>query len=136
MVALHAEVMIRTRDSPKPLVDQGKLESAIMRPQFARQYAGADLVRQAALLGIGISQSQAFENGNKRTAFMALRTFLYLNGQRFVGDPLELAKELVAIAEREGIIEEATDHFTAWLRSHVAVREYRSRPTLRSEPHG
>jgi death-on-curing protein len=121
VVALHHEVMVRTRDTPRPLTDEDKIESAVMRPQFARQYSGADLIRQATVLGIGISQAQAFEDGNKRTAFMALRTFLRLNGLRFTGDPLELAKQPVAVAEHKGSIEEATNQFEKWLRDNVAA---------------
>ena len=123
VVALHHEVMTRTGDSPRPLVNEGKLESAVMRPQFAHQYSGADLVRQSVLLGIGISQAQAFEDGNKRTAFIALRTFLRLNGLRFTGDPVALAKQLVAVAERKGSIDDATEQLDAWLRGKTAAAE-------------
>jgi death-on-curing protein len=121
VVALHHEVMLRTRDKPRPLTDEGKLESAVMRPQFARQYSGADLIRQATVLGIGVSQAHALEEGSKRTAFMALRTFLRLNGLRFVGNPVELAKQLVAVAERKGSMDEATNEFEKWLRGNVAA---------------
>ena len=72
--------MRRLGDAPKPLRDEGTLESAVMRPQMAAYYEGADIVRQAALLGVGISQAQAFLDGNKRTAYLALNTFLRMNG--------------------------------------------------------
>ena len=116
IVALHAEIMERTGFSPAPLRDEGLLESAIMRPRMAAHYEQADLIKQAVLLAIGISQAQAFLDGNKRAAFAACRAFLWLNGITYNGDPLELAKQLEAVASREGSLEEAANRFEAWLR--------------------
>jgi death on curing protein len=119
VVALHRELLERMGDVARPLLDEGKLESAVMRPQFAAQYANADLIRQATLLGVGISQAQAFEDGNKRIAYLALRLFLRVNGHRFVGDALELARELIAVAERQGSLDAATERLDQWLRHNV-----------------
>jgi death on curing protein len=121
--ALHDEIMERTGFAPAPLRDEGLLKSALMRPQMAAHYEQADLIKQAALLAIGISQAQAFLDGNKRAAFAACRAFLWLNGLTYNGDPLELAKQLEAVATREGTLEEASDRFEAWLRSNVIERE-------------
>jgi death-on-curing protein len=106
-----------------PVRDEGMLESAIMRPRMVAYYSEADIIRQAALLAVGISQAQAFLDGNKRTAFLTCDVFLRLNGLAFVGDPLELAEQLVAYAERKGDLEEATDVFEGWLRKHVGPIE-------------
>lgn len=73
VIAIHQFVMERLGSSPAPLRDEGALESAIVRPQMAAYYEGADFVRQCALLAIGISQAQSFVDGNKRTAFAATR---------------------------------------------------------------
>ena len=54
---------------------------------MAAYYEGADIVRQAALLGVGISQAQAFLDGNKRTAYLALNTFLRMNGLAYQRRP-------------------------------------------------
>lgn len=90
-----------------------------MRPQMAAHYADADLVEQAALLAVGISQAQAFVEGNKRTAFIAADIFLQANGCLFTGNPLEMAHQLEAVATRKGREDEATARFTDWLRRHV-----------------
>src|SRR5216683_335276 len=71
VLALHAAVMERFGLAPAPLRDEGVLESAVMRPRMAAYYDEADLIRQAALLAVGISQAQAFLDGNKRTALDA-----------------------------------------------------------------
>jgi death-on-curing protein len=125
VLALHEMVMARTGDTPAPLRDEGLLESAVMRPRMAAHYEQADLLRQCALLTIGISQAQAFLDGNKRTAFAACDVFLRLNGLAFEGDPLALARQLEGVAERSGQLEEATRQFEAWLREQIGQRDRR-----------
>jgi death-on-curing protein len=84
---------------------------------MAEHYESADVVRQAALLAVGISQAQAFLDGNKRTALFSAVTFLELNGWSLQFDDLELARQLEAVAERLDSLEAATDRFESWLRS-------------------
>ncbi len=105
--------------APTALRDEGALEAAVMRPRMAEHYEGADLVRQCTLLGIGISQAQAFIDGNKRTAFASMRAFTGANGLLITGAPLELARRLEAVAERAVSLAEETDRFEAWLRERV-----------------
>jgi death-on-curing protein len=119
VIALHDEAMERTGSAYAPLRDEGLLESAINRPRVAEYYEGADLVRQATLLAIGISQNQPFVDGNKRTAYVSLLAFLRLNNHAFGGKPLDLARQLERVPERTGSLDQATDEFEAWLRDHV-----------------
>jgi death on curing protein len=79
VVAIHESAMRRLGAKPQTLRDEGILESVVMRPQIAAYYDGADLARQAALLGVGISQAQAFLDGHKRAAYLALNTYLQMN---------------------------------------------------------
>lgn len=79
----------------------------------------ADLIEQCAVLAVGISQARAFVDGNKRTAFIAADVFLRANGLLFSGEPLELARQLEAVAGRKGSLEEATVGFAGWLRDSV-----------------
>jgi death on curing protein len=125
VVAIHEKAMRRLGDEPKPLRDEGILESAVMRPQMAAYYEGADIVRQAALLGVGISQAQAFLDGNKRTAYLALNTFLRMNGSTYTGDRLALARQFERFAERSNEPDEAIDAFEVWLRQYVQPRPER-----------
>jgi death-on-curing protein len=118
VVALHETIMRNMGWSPAPLRDEGALSSAVMRPQMAAHYEEADLVRQASLLAVGISQAQAFIDGNKRTAFATLKLFLNLNGRDLEIDPLSVARELERVAEAEDR-NAAADSFEAWLRTVV-----------------
>jgi death-on-curing protein len=119
VIAIHEKVMRGLGEAPGPLRDEGLLESALTRPQMAAYYEEADVVRQATLLGTGISQAQAFLDGNKRTAFQTLDAFLWVNGWENVGDPLELARQFERFAERSNEPDEAVDVFEAWLRQYV-----------------
>lgn len=78
------------------------------------------MVEQAVSLAIGISQSQAFEDGNKRAAFAAVEIFLVANGNLFVGNPLGFADRLIEVAEasrdrRDRLARE----FSLWLAENV-----------------
>ncbi len=119
VIAIHESAMRRLGDEPKPLRDEGTLESAVMRPQMAAYYEGADIVRQAALLGVGISQAQAFLDGNKRTAYLTLNTFLRMNGLTYVDDRIALAAQFERFAERSNGPDAAFDAFEEWLRQYV-----------------
>jgi death-on-curing protein len=118
IVGLHETIMRGMGWSPAPLSDEGGLESAVMRPRMAAQYEDADLIRQAAVLAVGISQAQAFVDGNKRTAYAALETFVYVNGVRLTIDPLDIARELERVAEAEDR-RSAADAFESWLRAVI-----------------
>ena len=126
VVAIHDEILRRLGSTPQGLRDEGALESAIMRPQMAAWYEGADLIRQAALLAAGISQAQAFVDGNKRTAFQTLDAFLWVNGWAYVAEPLALAQQLEQIADPFQDRASMIDAFEAWLRERVEPRSPRS----------
>ena len=101
------------------LVDEGKLESALMRPQMARHYEEADLVRQTTLLVPGIALARAFADGNKRTALLAGRMFLDLNGFTLEREPLEFAEAILALVNRPDSLEEATSRLESWIETHL-----------------
>jgi death-on-curing family protein len=61
------------------------LESALTRPAHYAFYQGADLALQAAVLAHGVAENQPFVDGNKRTAELAMLTFLDLNGYEMSG---------------------------------------------------
>lgn len=119
ILGLHEFIMAKTGSLPALLRDEEGLESAAMRAQTAAYYEEADLIRQAALLAVGIAQAQAFVDGNKRTALIAMDIFLEENGVLFIGDDLMIMDHLVRIAEEIDDRDGATDRFEAWLRNNV-----------------
>jgi prophage maintenance system killer protein len=121
LIALHAEVMARLGRQPAPLRDEDGLQAELVRPQAAAHYERADLVRQAAILGVGIARLQPFGAGSYPTAYAAMETFLLLNGLILTGDPVRLATYLRLIA---GEHDQATamDLLDAQLRREVRQR--------------
>ena len=80
-LVLYAEIRGLNREAiDSELRDIGLLDSALMRPVHAAQYADADLAEQAATLIWGIAENQAFIDGNKRLALVVTLTFLEVNG--------------------------------------------------------
>jgi death on curing protein len=121
VIAAHARAMERLGGQAQPVRDEGALESALARTRMAEYYEGADIVRQAALLATGISQAQAFIDGNKRTALVATTLFLVSNGFAYVCDFMEFAKQLERVAEAIGGRADAEIRFEAWLRGCVTT---------------
>jgi len=62
--------------------DAGLLESALNKPKNLYHYNDPkpDLAQIAASYAYGIARNHPFVDGNKRTAFVACRLFLKLNG--------------------------------------------------------
>jgi death-on-curing protein len=80
--------------------DQGLLESALDRPRNLFAYEPkSSLYELAAVLCVGIAKNHPFNDGNKRTALLATRAFLFLNGQALEPSQLEEVNTLVAVAE-------------------------------------
>lgn len=146
VIELHDEILERMGYPYSPLLHPDKLDAALHRPRWLAHYQpGTDLIAQAVILAIGISQAQAFQEGNKRTALAVADTFLAANGVRVDGDPIEFACWLICVAgeissdeldvvtetfgldfaanlkamERDSIIE----CFEAWLRSNVSYHD-------------
>ena len=101
---------------------EGLLESAVHRAQTAAFYGGADLILQAAALANGIALNHPFVDGNKRSAWAACVTFLWLNGQPLPDSALEPLAEQI-IAQHELTDRSAADTLLAdWLRATLFDR--------------
>ena len=96
------------------LRDRGGLESAIMRPQTAAYYEGADISIQTALLIDGVAMIHAFIDGNKRSALLTGVTFLEVNGFTLRDSQNVIGKQIEKL-----VIERDVALFTEWLRTHI-----------------
>jgi death-on-curing protein len=80
--------------------DLGLLESALARARNFYGFGEEDIVVLAVTLMAGIARAHAFEQGNKRTAFGALRLFLRANGyDTKFDDTISWAEEIIALVE-------------------------------------
>ena len=82
VIAINKAVVAHSKERHL-LASPGGLESAVKRPEQHYNWADDgsydDLVLLGSKLCIGISQSQAFEQGNKRTGFVAMQMFFRQN---------------------------------------------------------
>lgn len=101
------------------LRDEKLLESALARPQqlFAYGDPPPDLADLAASLAHGLAKNHAFVDGNKRTAYVAYRTFLELNDGRLEASAEQKYITLLSLANSE--LSEA--EFAIWLRAHLRL---------------
>ncbi len=74
------------------------LESTLARPGAYAHYENADLALQAAALAHGIAKGQQFIDGNKRTALVAMLTFLEINGLSVNASDPELADWIISFS--------------------------------------
>jgi death-on-curing family protein len=74
------------------------LEGALARPATYAHYQDADISLQAAVLAHGIAESQAFLDGSKRLALVAMLTFLEANGYRINATDPELAAWIIGLS--------------------------------------
>ncbi len=118
LLLLHAETLAEHGGLPG-LRDEAALEAALARPQHVHAYElKADAARLAAAYGFGLVRDHPFNDGNKRTGFLAIGLFLALNGYELVVDPVEAVETILALAA--GHLTE--ENLTAWIR-HYMVRK-------------
>ncbi len=116
-LAMH-EAQIAEHGGGEGVRDQGLLESALARPFNLATYGEPDLCGLAASLGFGLARNHPFIDGNKRTAFVAVETFLGLNGLDLMADDADCVVTMLTLAAGEM----TEDAFATWLRDHTAPR--------------
>jgi death on curing protein len=94
--------------------DAGLLASALDRPRNKLAYGEGNLPALAAAYAYGIARNHPFVDGNKRTALLAIYTFLGLNELEFDVDEAEAAAMIEAMAA--GRVGEP--ELAAWIAEH------------------
>jgi death-on-curing protein len=114
--AIHIS-QIREHGGQYGIRDRNLLESAIARPMNRWVYEKeSDIVILAAAYGYGLAKNHCFIDGNKRVAFMAVYTFLGLNGYEIDATEPEVVDLMLGVAD-SSISEE---QLINWLQMHVA----------------
>jgi len=118
VAAIHDEALYEFGGLPG-VRDAGLLESAIDRPRNRLAYEPkSSLFELAATLCVGLAKNRPFIDGNKRTALLATRAFLLING--YALEPQEEDEVLTLVAIADGSLTEAG--LAAWLRGNSARR--------------
>ena len=111
--AIHEEQLAEHGGSGG-LRDQGLLESALARPQNLVSYGDPDVAACAAAYGYGVARNHPFVDGNKRTAFVAVELFLFLNHHMLEAADADCVLTMLRVAE--GSMSE--EDFAAWIRQN------------------
>src|SRR6266508_4050839 len=113
--ALHLD-QLREHGGMRGLRDENALESALARPQQHWHYdPKADLADLAAAYGFGLVRDHPYADGNKRIGFLAVVTFLGLNGavlDATDADVVATMDSLAASTSGEG-------ELAAWIRART-----------------
>ncbi len=111
--AIHAD-QLREHGGLTGLRDENLLESALARPRQAWHYATTtDVPVLAAAYAFGLVRNHPYRDGNKRIGFLAMVTFLGVNGYAFEGNDEDVVTQFVAVAA--GQVSE--EHLANWIRS-------------------
>jgi death-on-curing protein len=113
--AIHAD-QLRQHGGLAGIRDENALESALARPKQKWSYgADRDLATLAAAYGFGLARNHPYRDGNKRIAFLALVTFLGINGSELNATDAEVVATMVSLAD--GTLTER--QLAGWIRDHV-----------------
>ena len=116
ITAIHHR-QIAEHGGSEGLRDEGLLLSALARPQNLLAYGepAPDLASLAAAYAYGIARNHPFVDGNKRTALVAARTFLILNGVDL--EATQDDKVLTFLSLAEGAVSE--EQLADWIRKRI-----------------
>src|SRR5690242_9802419 len=98
------------------LLDMGRLESAVAQPRmtFGGQALYPTIHEKAAALAFSLCMNHPFQDGNKRTAYGALRMILVRN--RYDLDATAEERVSIMLGVASGTI--GRDEFVEWVRTH------------------
>ena len=114
--AAHLD-QLREHGGRPGLRDENGLEAALGRARQKWTYDhGRDLATLAAAYAFGVATAHPFNDGNKRSAFVAMAIFLGLNGKELNATEAEVVQVMVALAA--GSLKEA--QLATWVREHLA----------------
>ncbi|MEE9396306.1 MAG: type II toxin-antitoxin system death-on-curing family toxin [Methylococcales bacterium] len=112
VLAIHSDQITRYGGA-EGLRDPGQLEAALFRMQTGYY---PDLISEAAALWESLSQNHPFIDGNKRTAFACVYTFLAINGTQIMADAESTYDFMMDLYEQGEFRHELLEH---WLRNNI-----------------
>ncbi|NJJ41826.1 type II toxin-antitoxin system death-on-curing family toxin [Paenibacillus apii] len=104
IVAAHYYMMRKMNDADQAgIKDHALLDSAVHRPEQSLfgEDAYPSLFEKAAALLESLVKNHCFHNGNKRTAYLAVKSFLMVNGYHLKMERLFAVEFIVDIAKGE-----------------------------------
>ena len=113
--AIHDD-QLREHGGLPGIRDENVLESALARAQQKWHYADrTDVPTLAAAYAFGLVKNHPYRDGNKRIGFLAMVTFLGMNGYDLTATDADVVDEILALAD--GSVSE--DALAEWIRQHT-----------------
>jgi len=113
--AIHFD-QLREHGGRPGIRDENVLESALARPRFKWASGGVrDLATLAAAYGFGLIRNHPYCDGKRRTGFLAIVTFLGINGHDLDADEADVVREMLGVAVGH-VSEEA---LAEWIRERT-----------------
>ncbi|MDH7806040.1 MULTISPECIES: type II toxin-antitoxin system death-on-curing family toxin [unclassified Rhizobium] len=96
------------------LKDENALEAALARPLHKAAFGEEEPLKLAAAYLYGVARNHPFCDGNKRTAFLAAYTFLFINGLEVIAEQADIVAFVLDVAageiDEEGAYRFLNDH--------------------------
>ena len=113
--AIHAD-QLRQHGGLTGVRDESALESALTRARQKWSHGEErDLAVLAAAYGFGLVRSHPYRDGNKRIGFLALATFLGINGYELTATDADVVTAMLSLAD--GKLSEP--QLARWIRNHL-----------------
>lgn len=112
--AIHSD-QLREHGGLPGVRDENVLESALARPQQQWHYGEeTDIPVLAAAYAFGLVRNHPYRDGNKRIGFLAMATFLGVNGYTFAATDADVVTTFLALAAGD-----VSEHQLAeWIGGH------------------
>lgn len=117
VIAFH-EMTLAEHGGLMGIRDEGLLDSALSRPVNRYIYEPPSLYRLAASYAYGIASNHPFLDGNKRTAFISMKTFLYRNGLWLDSPKEESIEQFIDLAA--GLVKETK--LAEWIEKYCLTK--------------
>jgi len=115
-LAIHAEQLAEHGGMPGAR-DMALVQLDLHHPQNLAAYCAADVADLAAAYAYGISQSQGFLDGKKRTAFAVAYVFLLDQGYELMASGQEVVMMMLSVAAGEM----SEVELAVWFRGYIRL---------------
>jgi death on curing protein len=113
---IHGEILAES-GGDTGILSEGALESTLSKPKNLYCYEDSvDLFNLAASYGYGLVKNHCFIDGNKRVAFIAVYTFLSINGIELDATEADTANFFLDLAASVETQEQCMEKLTDWLK--------------------
>lgn len=113
VLAIHEDQLAQHGGS-SGIRDETLMGASLARPKHLFTYGDPTIFDLAAAYGYGLANNHPFVDGNKRTAFMVMYTFLGLNNYWLNVDEMEVVVKMEGLTMNK----ETQESIALWLKEH------------------